>query len=466
VVCLLTTGTKFGPYEIVAPIGAGGMGEVWKALDTRLSRHVAIKVSAENFSDRFEREARAVAALNHPNIVALYDVGENYIVTELVDGESLRSADLTARKAVEVAAQVAGGLAAAHDAGIVHRDLKPENIMVTRDGRAKILDFGLARRSAAPGPDDTTRTEPGTVMGTVGYMSPEQVRGQEADYRSDIFSFGAVLYEILAKRRAFAGETGAEVMTAILKEDPPELPAAIPAALREIVRHCLEKDPADRFQSAKDLAFALRSLPAESSGAGTVPAIPERRGRRWLLPAAALLAIVAIAADPLLRHAGTPDPWRATASLCWRPNRRWSRIRPGRPMARRSPTWPTPVAGGRSSRAGSIRRWQIKSPVAMDYAGNHFGRRTEAGRPSVYWKMSCVPRWPAMVCRMAVVCDQELLFGRLGGHGSKLAISTTATNNSSHASQIWIVPQVLRLEPPRRPPSYTWAIQRRAACES
>jgi serine/threonine protein kinase len=486
---LLTTGTRLGPYEIGAQIGAGGMGEVWKALDTRLGRLVAIKIAAEKFTDRFEREARAVAALNHPNIVALYDVGENYIVTELVDGESLRNTELTARKAVEVAAQVAGGLAAAHDAGIVHRDLKPENVMVTRDGRAKILDFGLARRYAGPGPDDTTRTEPGTVMGTVGYMSPEQVRGLEVDHRSDIFSFGAVLYEILAKRRAFAGETGAEVMTAILKEDPPELPAAIPAALREIVRHCLEKDPAGRFQSAKDLAFALRSPSAESSGPGTVLAIPERRGRRWLLPAASLLAIVALAADLLLRRAGPPD----LASYRFTPLATESAVE-------QDPAWSPDgktiayVAGLAGERQIFTRR--IDSAVADQITSGDARCRQPFWSPDgsrIFYSLRGELRSVAALggapehvlanvlraalapdgVSMALVRGQELLFGRLGGSewtpykkapflrdfttaylqfspdGSKLAISTTATNYASHASQIWIVPQPPGVAAPR-----------------
>jgi serine/threonine protein kinase len=235
------------------------MGEVYKARDTRLDRLVALKISTQPVTDRFAAEARSVAALNHPNIVALYDVGENYIVTELIDGESLRTAKLTARRAVEVAAEVADALAAAHASGIAHRDLKPDNVLVTRDGHAKVLDFGLARQYDGPPSTDVTRTLPGTVMGTVGYMSPEQVRGDAADHRSDIFSFGAMLYELLVGKRAFAAATSAEIMTAILREDPPELPPVASGALREIVRHCLEKEPAARFQSAKDLAFALRS---------------------------------------------------------------------------------------------------------------------------------------------------------------------------------------------------------------
>jgi eukaryotic-like serine/threonine-protein kinase len=200
---------------------------------------------------------------------------------------------LTTRKAIELAAQIADGLSAAHSAGIVHRDLKPDNIMVTRDGRAKILDFGLARQRAPATPEDKTRTLAGTVMGTAGYMSPEQVKGQAADHRSDIFSLGVVLYEMLASRPAFAAATAAEAMTAVLKEDPPDLPLTVPLPLRHIVRHCLEKEPAERFQSATDLAFALRSLATETS-TGSAAIIPTRVWRRWI-PVAAILSAATIA---------------------------------------------------------------------------------------------------------------------------------------------------------------------------
>jgi Tol biopolymer transport system component/predicted Ser/Thr protein kinase len=288
----LSAGQRLGPYEILSPIGAGGMGEVYKARDTRLDRTVAIKISTQQMTDRFAQEARSVAALNHPNIVALYDVGENYIVTELVDGESLRTMQLAQRRAIEVAAQIADGLAAAHTAGIVHRDLKPENVIVTRDGRAKILDFGLSRQYAGAAVD-VTQTLPGTVMGTVGYMSPEQVRGQEADHRSDIFSFGAMLYEMLAGRRAFTADTSAEIMTAILKQDPPDLPAGLPAGCADIVRHCLEKEPEARFQSAKDLSFALRATLVQSTASGSVSSISAPRPRSRIVPAAIAAAVIA-----------------------------------------------------------------------------------------------------------------------------------------------------------------------------
>jgi Tol biopolymer transport system component/predicted Ser/Thr protein kinase len=287
----LTSSTRLGPYQIIGPIGAGGMGEVYRAHDTRLNRDVAVKVlPAEVAHDaarrhRFEEEARAVAALNHPNILSVFDVGDDYMVTEIVEGESLRDAHLTQRKTVEVVAQIADGLAAAHDAGITHRDLKPDNVLLTRDGRVKILDFGLARMNASSATQETrTITDPGTVMGTPGYMSPEQVRGQVVDHRSDIFSLGVILYELLSGKRAFKGESSADTMTAILREDPAELPDSVPLGLRQIVHRCLEKKPQERFQSARDLAFALRSL-SGSTGVAKIVAAPVSR-HRWLLAAA------------------------------------------------------------------------------------------------------------------------------------------------------------------------------------
>ncbi len=319
---MLTVGSRIGPYEIVSLLGAGGMGEVYRALDARLGRAVALKVlSPEVAADpgrrqRFEQEARAASALNHPNIISVYDTGSQdglvYIVSELIEGETLR--DLLKRgalpqsRAVEIAGQVADGLSAAHAASIVHRDLKPENIMLTHDGRAKILDFGLAKQVAPrpPASDETellTRTTPGAVLGTAAYMSPEQVRGEPVDWRSDIFSFGMVLYECLAGRPPFERPTGVETMTAILREDPPELPETIAKALRQIIAHCLEKEPDRRFHSARDLAFALRTVSASATGSGgRIPALADandRPRRKCLWPAiacslAALLAAIAI----------------------------------------------------------------------------------------------------------------------------------------------------------------------------
>ena len=314
----LAAETQLGPYKIIALIGAGGMGEVYRARDTRLLRDVALKVLPESFTTdpdrlrRFEQEARAVAALNHPNIVSVYDVGDaggvHYIISELLEGETLRQlispAGMPTRKAIELAIQLAQGLAAAHEQGIVHRDLKPENIFVTRNGRLKILDFGLAKlrrpQTIAETMDGVTvgETNAGQVLGTIGYMSPEQVRGDAADHRSDIFSFGSILYEMLYGQRAFKRNTGAETMTAILKEEPNEFSGrnlAVTPALERIVRHCIEKQPGQRFQSAQDIAFALESVSGGSSTTSTPAAAPARA--RWARPAmVALLALVLLAA--------------------------------------------------------------------------------------------------------------------------------------------------------------------------
>jgi len=318
----LSTGTRLGPYEIVAPLGSGGMGEVYRARDTRLGREVAIKVLPADFShdsarlQRFEQEARATGLLNHPNILAIFDIGTQggspYVVSELLEGQTLRErlADgaFPLRKAVDCAAQVARGLAAAHAKGIVHRDLKPENLFVTHDGRVKILDFGLAKLTqdnlsgsgftnlpttpAAP-------TAPGTVLGTVGYMSPEQVRGLPTDHRSDIFALGAILHETLSGRRAFHGDSAVETLNAILKEDPPSLAATnrtIPAALERIVLHCLEKQPEERFQSARDVAFDLESIAGSSTpSAGVQAQVGARRGAGWWSRLAISAGVAAIA---------------------------------------------------------------------------------------------------------------------------------------------------------------------------
>jgi len=305
----LESGARLGQYEIAAKLGAGAMGEVYRAHDTRLGRDVAIKILPAEFAQspdrrrRFEQEWRSAAALAHANIVALYDAGDQegvaYIVSELVEGEPLRDlirrGPVPVRKAVDLAAQVADGLSAAHAAGVVHRDLKPENIMVTRDGRAKILDFGLARYQPRSGsePEATmTVTQPGLVMGTVGYMSPEQVTGSPAGAQSDIFSLGIILFEMLAGKLAFERTTSVETMSAILREEPADLPANVPPAVAQIVVRCLEKEPSRRFQSAADLAFALRGAAAPSSASGAAPRL-KAPPRRFVLPAAvAVLAVL------------------------------------------------------------------------------------------------------------------------------------------------------------------------------
>ena len=289
----LTAGARLGPYEIVAPLGAGGMGEVFRARDTRLKREVAIKVLPQATSldpdrlRRFEQEALATAALNHPNILAVFDIGTNqvgtnqgspYVVSELLEGETLRerlrSGSIALRKTLDYALQIAHGLAAAHEKGIVHRDLKPENLFITKDGRVKILDFGLAKLTQIESGDHMAQatlthvTEVGTVLGTAGYMSPEQVRGVAVDARSDIFSFGAILYEMISGKRAFHRETAADTMSAILKEDPPDLAETnrnVSPALERMVQHCLEKNPESRFHSASDIAFDLEHLSGISS---------------------------------------------------------------------------------------------------------------------------------------------------------------------------------------------------------
>src|SRR5437867_3844465 len=317
---VLKSGTHLGPYEIVAPLGAGGMGEVYRARDSRLGREVAIKVLPESFSKdpdrlrRFEQEARAASKLNHPNIVTVHDFGTYedapYAVQELLEGETLRerlrTGALPASKAVEYGIQVARGLAAAHEKGIVHRDLKPENLFLTSDDRLKILDFGLAKLAAAEGPaaeqdglpTATQATTPGIVMGTLGYMAPEQARGQTVDQRADIFALGAILYEMLSGASAFKRGSSADTMSAILKEDPPELPSdsKVPPALERIVRRCLEKQPNQRFQDTSDVAFALEALSGTATHLVDAAAQARSLWRQRLVPALALIAAVAIGA--------------------------------------------------------------------------------------------------------------------------------------------------------------------------
>jgi Tol biopolymer transport system component len=315
----LATGARLGAYEIVGSIGAGGMGEVYRARDPRLGRDVAIKVLPASFAQdagrvrRFEKEARAAGALNHPNLVTVFDVGSHdgspFLVMELLEGATLKEVlakhPLAVAKAVDYAVQMAVGLSAAHEGGTVHRDLKPANVFVTRDGRVKILDFGLAKLSqplvGESGDSEAVTasrgTESGAILGTAGYMSPEQVAGQAADARSDIFSFGAVLYEMVSGRRAFQGPTTVDTLSAILNQDPPELARVngpVPPALERIVRHCLEKEPSRRFRSAHDLAFALEAL----SGSGTRPGMDTGTVapvRRWTPAVAGTLLVAGLA---------------------------------------------------------------------------------------------------------------------------------------------------------------------------
>jgi Tol biopolymer transport system component len=316
----LASGARLDAYEILGLLGAGGMGEVYRARDSALKREVAIKVLPSFVSrdpdrlQRFEQEAKAAAALEHPNILAVHQFGafggSPYLVSELLTGESLRQVlqrgSLPIRKAIDYGIQIAHGLAAAHDHGIIHRDLKPENLFVTRDGRVKILDFGLAKLKAQPQESDgsaptlTAGTDPGMVMGTAGYMSPEQVRGKPVDHRTDIFAFGAILYEMLTGRRAFQGSTSAETMTAILNDDPPAISqtgANIPPALQRVVNRCLEKNPEQRFHSASDLAFALDALSdSGASPAATTQAPSHRSQRRMLVWSLGLIAMILLAA--------------------------------------------------------------------------------------------------------------------------------------------------------------------------
>ena len=332
---MLAPGTKLGRYEIRSQLGAGGMGEVYRARDTELGREVAVKVLPPSFSadkdrlSRFKQEACAAGALNHPNILVVHDIGAHdgspYVVSELLEGETLRTqisgSPLSPRRAIDYALQIANGLAAAHEKGIIHRDLKPDNIFITNDGRAKILDFGLAKLTQLDGnqsqtdvPTRRVDTDPGVVMGTVGYMSPEQLKGRAVDQRSDIFSFGAILYEMLSGRRAFHGESAAETMSAILKEDPPELSdtnKTVSPALGRIVNHCLEKNPEARFHSASDLAFALEAVSAPSGSGSTTNIGPQiavglpqtspglvesvRNHAAWIIAALALLLAITFA---------------------------------------------------------------------------------------------------------------------------------------------------------------------------
>src|SRR5579863_1595675 len=264
----LSAGTHLGPYEILASIGAGGMGEVYRARDPRLNRDVAIKVSHAQFTERFEREARAVAALNHPNICTLYDVGPNYLVMEYIEGEAPKG-PYALEEALRIAAQIRDALEAAHDKNIVHRDLKPANIKIKPDGSVKVLDFGLAKVApASAGESDGSNsptltigmTEAGMILGTAGYMSPEQARGKKVDKRADIWAFGVVLYEMLTGRRLFAGDEVGDILAAVIKDEPQW--DGVPAQARPLLERCLEKDPKRRLRDIGDMPLLLEDVGA------------------------------------------------------------------------------------------------------------------------------------------------------------------------------------------------------------
>ena len=332
----LILGSRLGPYEILSVLGAGGMGEVYRAHDSRLGRDVAIKVLPAAFSSdperlrRFEQEARAAAALNHPNILVVHDVGTEagttFVVSELLEGKTLRDAlrpgALAVRKAIDYSVQIAHGLAAAHELGIVHRDLKPENLFATSDGRVKILDFGIAKliEPAAWGAGASSlatapaSTSPGVIVGTAGYMAPEQIQGHPIDARTDIFAFGCVMYEMLSGARAFGGKTPADAMSAILRDDPPDLTmtsgSSISVGLERIVRHCLEKNPAQRFQSARDVAFALGEL-TSISGSSPATRIPIS-ANGWSLVGLLVLIVLLLGSWILWRERGSLQPVSAT----------------------------------------------------------------------------------------------------------------------------------------------------------
>jgi serine/threonine protein kinase/Tol biopolymer transport system component len=389
----ISPNTTLAHYSIICKIGAGGMGEVYRARDTRLDREVAIKILPRIYATdtdrlkRFEQEARATSALNHPNILTVYDIGTHegspYIVAELLSGEELRdhlnNGEMPRRNAVDYALQIANGLAAAHEKGITHRDLKPENVFVTADGRVKILDFGLAKlrpqRNDVISSEIATAkqiTDPGTVMGTVGYMSPEQIRGQDADHRSDIFSFGAILYEMLSGQRAFRRETMAETMTAILKEEPSELSETstkINPALEKIVRRCLEKKPERRFQSASDLGFAIEALSTSSSTRPPTqvdtPVLPRANRRISLITAGAVLALLVIVAAVFLI------------------SRSWSRSSGGTAVRRVAIPLTTPLALGKYCPLGIGRTAIALSPDGslLVYAGEQNGKSQLFARP-------------------------------------------------------------------------------------
>jgi hypothetical protein len=426
----ISTGTRLGPYEIVAAIGAGGMGEVYRARDTRLGRDVALKILPQSITldaerlRRFALEARAAAALNHPNIVVVHDIGTDgevpYVVSELLDGETLRDrlrrGLLPPRKAVDYATQIARGLAAAHDKGIVHRDLKPENIFITRDGHAKILDFGLAKFVAPEhtetlAPTREPATTPGVVLGTVGYMSPEQVRGLAADHRSDIFSFGAVLYEMLSGQRAFTGATQADTIAAILNADPPELAdtnRAIAPILDQLIRRCLEKSADERFQSVRDVAFNLEALSTLSSATAEADVHRARSPKVvWLgVAAAAGLLIGAAGATFLAYRTRSGEPPRFHQLTFRRGTIFQARFAPDRETVVYSASWEAEPIGLFAARVGAVgeRPLGINARILAISASGEMAlllnaRRIDSGPsagalPDYWWSAGTLARAP------------------------------------------------------------------------
>jgi eukaryotic-like serine/threonine-protein kinase len=423
----LAPATRLGPYELIAILGVGGMGEVYRARDTRLGREVAIKVLPEAMSldmdrlRRFEQEARAAGMLNHPNILAIYDVGSQnglpYLVSELLHGETLRQrqkgAALPARKAIDYALQMARGLAAAHQRGLVHRDLKPDNLFLTNDGLLKILDFGLAKLMEPADPSEKTSaptvavaTDPGIVMGTLGYMSPEQVRGQPTDHRTDIFTFGALLYEMLTGRRAFAGDSTADVMSAILKEEPPEIPAAkISPGLDRVVRHCLEKRPEDRFESVRDLAFALEALSGTSGTTGALPLPAAPVKKRWLWPLLGALNLGALAALAFFT-------WQPAQSL---PPSRITRLsfrRGGVTGARFSPDSRTILYSGRfDGERHAVYSTHVPSPESRSYDFPNADLRAISPAGEMLLLLDPTPLDPAMPLFIGTLAQAPLAGG-------------------------------------------------------
>lgn len=405
-------GGRIGPYELLSPVGAGGMGEVWKARDTRLERIVAVKFSHAQFTERFDREARAIAALNHPNIAQIYDIGPNYIVMEFVDGVPVQAPDST-RKLLDIAAQIADGLAAAHSAGIVHRDLKPDNILISTSGRVKILDFGVAKQTFAGRADATiTATQPGMIVGTVAYMSPEQARGQELDARSDQFAAGLILYEMAAGKPAFSRDTAAELLTAIIREEPEPLPAHIPAPIRWVIERCLSKDPDNRFDTTRGLFLELRHLRdriSETTAAATPTVAPVRRAasRKWPIAfAAAGLTFAGVIIGAVLGSSSTFDTsnYRFTPFAVTTENEN-------------NPVWsPDGRSLAYTIRRGNRVRLMVKSisggaPVTLLEIGDVFSLSWSGDGERLYYQDRSVP--PGFIASVAIAGGEPQRLGPL-----------------------------------------------------